>query len=122
LNPAARATLFGVAALVGVASACLLSGRPASDTFLPLGHPHVQDWFMWIVGLWLLAYCLYSLMRSGAGVDWRWPIWLILGSTMIYAEWFNVAPLKEGACRILHARHQPVSPGPCYKLTDPDGG
>ena len=66
--------------------------------------------------------CLYSLMRSGAAVDWRWPIRLILGSTMISMEWFNVVPLKEGACRILHARRQPALPGPCNKLTALDGG
>jgi hypothetical protein len=122
VNSAARVVLFGLAALVGVASAYFLSGRPASDALLPLSHPHLQDWFMWIVGLWLVAYCLYRLFRGAANLDLRWSICLILGSTLIYAEWFDVAPLKEVACRVLHARQHPAPPAPCYKPADPDGG
>jgi hypothetical protein len=118
VNPA-RAILFVVAALAGVGAAYLLSGAPGSGALLPFGNPHTQDWILWIVGLWLLTYCLYSVVRRRAALDWRWPIWLIVGSTMIYTEWFDVAPLKEVACRVLQSRHHPASPGPCYKRTEP---
>ncbi len=121
MNPVARVMLFGVAALVGIASAYYFPSRPSDEMIIPFGNPHVLDWFMWIVGIWLLAYCLYRLVWSAANLDWRWPILLILGSTMVYMEWFNVAPMKEAACQILHARHHPV-PVPCYKETGSDGG
>ena len=121
MNPVARVILFGVAAVVGIASAYYFPSRPSGDSLIPFGRPHVQDWFMWIVGIWLLAYCLYKLVWRAAVLDWRWPVYVILGSTMVYMEWFDVAPLKEAACQILHARHHPV-PVPCYKGADPGSG
>jgi hypothetical protein len=121
VNSVARIILFGAAAVVGIVSVVYFPGRPTGEMIIPFGNPHMQDGFMWVIGIWLLAYCLYRLVWGAADLDWRWPIYLILGSTMVYMQWFNVAPMKEAACQILHARHHPV-PVPCYKGADPGNG
>jgi hypothetical protein len=115
VSSAARLALFAVAAIVGVASAYYFPSRPTGETLIPFSKPHLQDWFMWIAGLLLLAYCLFKLVWGAAELDLRWSIYLILGSTMIYTEWFDVAPLKEAACWVLHARQHPPPQAPCYR-------
>jgi hypothetical protein len=123
VNIAARAILFVVAIVAGIVAAKTFHGDPGDNPLFPLGHPQMQDWFMWIAGLWLLAFCVYRAFRGGAGLDLRWSMCLILGATMIYTEWFDVAPLKEAACQMLHARHHTAPlPTPCYRRANADGG
>jgi len=115
VSTVARGIVFAAAALMGLASALYLSNRQSIDSYLHTSNLQVQDWALWFFGIGLVAYCLFSLVRRGGVFDWRWPMWLILGATMIYAEWFNVVPLKELTCRVLRGSHHPVSAGPCYK-------
>ena len=118
MTSAVRLILFVAAAVAGIGAACFFPGRSLIDLLTPSGRPLLQDWFMWIVGLWLLGFCVYRAFRGGDGLGLQWSMCLILGSTMIYMEWFNVAPLKEAACQILHARQHPAPPPPCYRPAD----
>ena len=115
MNSVAKGAIFGAALLIGAASALYLSNKPWVDSHLYTSNLQVQDWALWFFGIWLVAYCLFRVVRRRGVFDWRWPIWLILGSTMIYAEWFNVVPLKEITCQMLRGAHHRIGSGQCYK-------
>lgn len=115
MNSAAKGVIFGAALLAGAASALYLSNKQLIDSHLHTSDLQVQDWMLWFFGIALVAYCVFSFVKLGGIFDWRWPIWLIFGSTMIYAEWFNVIPLKEVTCQALYGAHQRIGWGQCYK-------
>jgi hypothetical protein len=115
LNSKANILVFAAAALFGVACAFLLFNGPWIEAKFQTGHLPFQDWVLWFFGIALVGNGLYRLVTRGAIVDRRWPVWILVGGTMLYAEVFNVIPVKEMACRILAGKHHHLDPGACYK-------
>ena len=115
MNSKPNILVYAAAALFGIACAFLLVNRQWIEAKFQTGHLPFQDWVLWFFGIALVGNGLYRLATRGANVDRRWPFWIIVGGTMLYAEVFNVIPLKETACRILAGRHHHLDPGACYK-------
>jgi hypothetical protein len=106
-------TCFAALLIGAVCAAYIVSNRGFGGAANP-NAVFLQDALLWLFGLGLIGGCAWRLWRGASLADWHIPIWLALGTFILYGEIFNVAPMKELACQaLLQGRGHHSQP--CYK-------
>ena len=92
---------LSLALAVGVLAAFVLARAPLWYAGARDGALSSPDTYFWILGVGLLLSGLWRLQAQQGRIEALWPLWLALGAFLIYAEVFNVVPLKRIACGAL---------------------
>lgn len=101
----AAALALGVLAAFVVTQAAPWFHRPVAGAWL------TTDVALLMIGVAITISGLWRLWALRGAADFRWPIWLAMGAFVLYAEAFDVVPVKQLACRVfLTPRHSNTSP------------
>ena len=103
-------SLFFLAGIVGaVAMAYSVSAGNRNGVVRP-GAFNLQDAAFCLFGIGPVGACAWRAVTGFSAADWRLPQWFATGAFIIYAEVFNVVPMKEFARQIALSRHHFSSP------------
>ena len=92
---------LSLALAFGVLAAFLLARAPLWYAEIRAGGLSSPDAYFWMLGVGLLLSGLWRFQAQQGRAEALWPIWLAMGAFLIYAEVFNVVPLKRMACGAL---------------------
>ena len=100
--------IFSGAGAVAVLAAYVLAAAPHWIHLLREGGPVSADTALLVFGTAILLSGIWRFWALGGAWDLRWPIWMAMGAFVLYAEIFDVVPLKQMACRVFLTPHSPM--------------